>query len=234
MMTKRCAILQSSYIPWKGYFDIISSVDEFILYDDVQFTKRDWRTRNKIKTPNGSMWLSIPVKTKGQYTQKISEVEVLDNKWTGVHWETIRHNYRAAKYFNDFSGMFEEVYHQCQFLVRLSDINELFIKTICQFLNIQTKITRSEDYGFAELRKTQRLVALCKAAEATFYLSGPSAKDYIEEDQFDCEKIVLRYKEYAGYKEYTQLYNEFDHYVSVIDLIFNEGPRAIDFIKLGE
>ncbi len=107
---KKVAIIQSNYIPWKGYFDIINSVDVFILYDDMQYTRRDWRNRNKIITPKGLQWLTIPVAVKGKYYQKINEVEISDSSWAKKHWGSIVHNYHNAPYFKDYKNLFSSLY----------------------------------------------------------------------------------------------------------------------------
>ena len=109
-MSKKAAIVQSNYIPWKGYFDLINKVDEFILYDNVQYTRRDWRNRNKIKTPNGLMWLTIPVEVKGNYLQKVKDTVIGNPKWNREHWQAIIHNYAKAKYFKDYKALFEDLY----------------------------------------------------------------------------------------------------------------------------
>src|SRR5208283_1807000 len=98
MSGKSLAAIQSNYIPWKGYFDIINRVDEFMLYDDAQYTRRDWRNRNKIKTPRGLRWLTIPVRVKGKFHQKICETEISDPGWAAGHWQTLRQNYARAKH----------------------------------------------------------------------------------------------------------------------------------------
>jgi len=108
-VSKRVAIVQSSYIPWKGYFDLIRHVDEFILFDDVQFTKRDWRNRNRIKTPQGPLWLSIPVQVKGRYLQAIKDTVVSDPAWSRTHWRTIRSNYAKAPFFPQFKDALEDL-----------------------------------------------------------------------------------------------------------------------------
>ncbi len=228
---KLVAILQSSYIPWKGYFDIIDQVDEFIIYDDVQFTKRDWRSRNKIKTANGLAWLTVPVKIKGKYSQLISDVEVADHNWSEKHWQTIRHAYSKAPYFKKYSTLFEGFYKQCGEIEKLTEVNFLFISAICDVLQIKTKITFSQDYGKTDLSKTARLVALCQAAKATHYLSGPSAKAYIKAEQFSQVGVALEYMSYDKYSAYPQLFGEFQHEVSVLDLIFNIGDSAVQYLK---
>jgi len=228
-MGKTVAIVQSSYIPWKGYFDLINLVDEFILYDDVQYTKRDWRNRNKIKTPSGLMWLTIPVEVKGKFFQKINETVISDPHWYKKHWKSIAYNYSNARYFSEYREIFEDLYLSCNEKY-LSRVNYRFLSAICRLLGIDTKLCWSTDYDLSG-GKTERLVSLCKQAEATEYLSGPAAKDYIDEELFRNEGMVIRYMDYSGYPEYNQLFPPFEHHVSIIDLIFNEGPDAAKYMK---
>ena len=229
VVEKKIAILQSNYIPWKGYFDMINLVDEFILFDDMQYTRRDWRNRNKIKTENGARWITIPVEVKGKYLQKIKDTVVSDAAWNHKHWDSIVHSYSRAKYFGKYKEIFEELYLGCSEKY-LSRINHRFLVAICKLLGIGTKITWSMDYRLTE-GKTERLVDLCKQAGADEYISGPSAKGYIDEDMFEKEGIKLSYMDYSGYSEYTQLFPPFDHAVSIIDLIFNEGHNAKKYMK---
>ena len=231
-MPKRVAILQSSYIPWKGYFDLINMVDEFILYDDRQYTRRDWRNRNRITTPQGVMWLTIPVHVKGRYTQRIDEVEVSEPDWADRHWKTIVHSYTAAPHFKDNRATFERVYVECApRMQRLSDINRAFIDAICATLGIETRITWSTDYPVESPDRTGNLVALCVAAGATSYLSGPSARAYIDQEQFARAGIEVAYMDYSNYREYPQLYGPFTHEVTVLDLVFNTGRDAPRYMK---
>jgi hypothetical protein len=229
-MRKKVAIVQSNYIPWKGYFDLINLVDEFILYDDVQYTRRDWRNRNKIKTPRGLRWLTVPVRVKGRYYQRIRETEVSDPGWGHRHWQSVVHNYSRAEHFDAYGDLFEELYlgQNERFL---SQVNYRFLVAICQTLGIRTKLSWSMDYDIAEEGRTERLVGLCKQAGATQYISGPAAKAYIEEELFNNEGIELRYMDYSGYPEYNQLFPPFEHGVSIIDLIFNEGPDAPRYMR---
>lgn len=225
---KKIAIVQSNYIPWKGYFDLVNMVDEFILYDDMQYTRRDWRNRNKIKTRNGLKWLTIPVVVKGKYHQKINETEISDSSWPKKHWNTIAQNYSKSKYFGEYRAFFEELYLSCEEKL-LYKINYRFIKSICGLLGITTKISWSMDYRPAK-GKTERLIDLCKQAGAIDYLSGPSARAYMDEERFAQEGIRLEYIDYSGYCEYKQLYPPFEHGVSIIDMLFNEGPNAKNFL----
>jgi len=225
---KRVAIVQSNYIPWKGYFDIINMVDEFILYDDVQYTKNDWRNRNRIKTGNGVKWITIPVRHKTLF-QKIYETRISNIIWNKKHWKSICQWYGKAKYFEIYKDMFQELYLGSND-VYLSKVNHRFITNICKILGIHTKITWSMDYQVSG-DKTERLVDLCKQTRATEYISGPSAKGYLDEVMFRSEGIGLRYMDYSGYLEYNQLYPPFEHAVSVIDLILNEGDDACNYMK---
>ncbi len=229
-MTVKVAILQSSYIPWKGYFDQINSCDHFVLYDDVQYTKRDWRNRNIIKTEHGPCWLSIPVKVKGRYLQKICQTEILDRDWANKHFQTIKHNYRKARYYQDYASELEELYSQAASLQMLSEVNHLFLTQICKWLNIQTPLRWSHEFQLAE-GKNERLLEISKQLGATIYLSGPAAKDYLDISCFEKEGIKVEWADYSVYPQYTQLYPPFDHKVSVLDLIVNEGPNAHQFMK---
>lgn len=228
-MKKRIAIVQSNYIPWKGYFDLINMVDEFILLDEVQYTRRDWRNRNKIKTPSGPAWLSIPVEVKGRYQQKISETLVSDSTWPRQHWNSLLHCYAQAAYFKHYQEQFALLYLNCHER-KLSDVNLRFLRAICDILNIKTTISWSSDYDLTD-GINQRLIDLCRQAGATRYLSGPTAQNYLDETAFAEAGIEVAYMDYAGYREYKQLFPPFTHEVSVLDLIFNEGPESCRFMK---
>jgi hypothetical protein len=229
-MSKTVAILQSNYIPWKGYFDIINMVDEFILFDEVQYTRRDWRNRNLIKTPQGTQWLTIPVVAKGRYEQAIHETQVQDNRWVDEHWKAIHHNYARSPYFDQYAPAIKAVYDQVKDEALLSKINHAFIITICKILNITTKIIWSSSYKNTS-GKTERLVSLCQQSSATCYLSGPAARNYLDETQFETAKIQVQYMSYDGYPEYRQRFPPFEHQVSILDLIFNEGKDASQYMK---
>ena len=225
---KKIAILQSNYIPWKGYFDLINMVDEFIFYDEVQYTKNDWRNRNKIKTPQGIQWLTIPVRQES-LDQKIKDTKISDKKWNIKHWRTISQNYSKAKYFKDYKGIFEELYLTCD-EEYLSEINYKFITTINQILGIKTKLRWSSEFELVD-GQTEKLLGICKDCNADIYLSGPAAKDYFNEELAKQENIKVEWMDYSGYKEYEQLNPPFEHGVTILDLIFNEGDRAKEFMK---
>ena len=225
---KKVAILQSNYIPWKGYFDLINMVDEFILYDEVQYTKNDWRNRNKIKTQQGIQWLTIPVRQES-LEQKIKDTKISDKKWNIKHWRTISQNYAKAKYFKDYKDIFEELYLTCD-EEYLSQINYKFITTINEILEIKTKLRWSSEFELLD-GQTEKLLGICKDCNADIYLSGPAAKDYFNEELAKQENIKVEWMDYSGYKEYEQLNPPFEHGVTILDLIFNEGDRAKEFMK---
>lgn len=226
---KKIAILQSNYIPWKGYFDMIATVDEFILYDDTQFTRRDWRNRNQIMTPQGVQWLTVPVKAKGKYYQSIRETEIDGTRWAEGHWKSLAQNYRRATCFNEIAQWLEPLYVEEQY-THLSGLNRRFIEAVCAYLDIKTTISNSWDYPHSE-GKTVRLADLCVSAGGGEYISGPAAKAYIDESVFTERGIKLTWFDYAGYLEYPQLWGEFTHGVSILDLLFNCGKDAPRFMR---
>jgi len=226
---KTIGILQSNYIPWKGYFDIIHSVDEFVLYDDAQFTQRDWRNRNRIKTPDGLKWLTIPVEVKGKFPQKIKDTRISDLGWARKHWSLISANYSKAEYFSGYRELFEELYLTCDEKY-LSQVNFRFLEAVNRVLGITTRISWSRDYQLVE-GKNERLVSLCQQAGATKFLLGPAAQVYLDETLFQQENIKVEWMDYSSYPEYRQLFPPFDHGVTILDLIFNEGPNAKNFMK---
>lgn len=225
----KVAILQSCYIPWKGYFDILGAVDHFMLFDDVQYARRHWHNRNRIQTAQGPIWLTIPVNTKGNFHQNIDEV-VVSEPWAQKHWKTIQTTYARAPFMDRYRDWLGGLYEEADRLERLSEINALFIRAIAKELRLDAAMTWSSEYP-VEGRKTDRLLALCQAVGATSYLSGPSARTYLEEDKFSEAGIGVCWMDYSDYPEYPQMKSPFEHGVSAIDLILNTGPDARDFMK---
>jgi hypothetical protein len=224
---KKVVILQSNYIPWKGYFDLMRSADEFVILDDVQFTKRDWRNRNLIKTQHGLLWLTIPVKSKGP--QKINEVEISEPDWHISHWKTISRSLCRAAYFDRYESELHGAYLTAGEAQFLSQINLIFIKLVARWLGIRTRITSSTDYPAPDER-TQRLVSICQMVGAREYISGPAAKVYLDEELFKQAGITVRWFDYEGYPPYTQLFGNFEHRVTVLDLLLNTGPDALRYL----
>lgn len=230
MRGKRVAIVQSNYVPWKGYFDLINLVDEFILFDDRQYTRRDWRNRNRVKTAQGVVWLTIPVDVKGRYEQRIDETRIADPAWAERHWSTLEHAYGAAAAFDELAPRVRATYEAVTDEPLLSAVNRAFIELVCDLLGIATTLRWSTEYGAAGA-KTERLVELCVQAGATSYLSGPAARAYIDESMFTAAGVALEYMDYSGYPEYPQLHPPFEHAVTILDLIFNVGAEAPRYLK---
>lgn len=225
----RCAIVQPSYIPWRGYFDIIRRSDVFVFYDDVQYDRRGWRNRNRIKTADGTKWLTIPVHARGaQLTGlPIRDVAMVDDGWARRHVDLLRRSYRKAPFFERYAEWLERTYATPPEL--LADFTIETTTELARILGIeQTRFLRSSSLG-VEGRKTERLIAVLQRVGATHYLSGPSARAYVDEQQFADANIALEWMEY-DYPDYPQLHGAFDPHVSVLDLIFMTGDRAADYI----
>jgi WbqC-like protein family len=230
MGSMNCVILQPSYIPWRGYFHQIRKADFFIFYDDVQYDRHGWRNRNRVKTPNGSRWLTIPVLNKGACANHtpINEIAVdWVQPWNKKHMETIRQAYGKAPYYERYRGLLKEFYG---FQTRL--LADFTIETtiaLAKELGIMgTRYLRSSSLP-AEGSKTDRLLSILRHVKATRYISGPSARDYLEEEKFRDAGIILEYMAY-DYPEYPQLYPPFDPRVSILDLLFMTGPDAPSYI----
>jgi hypothetical protein len=226
----RVAVLQSNYLPWKGYFDIIRQVDAFIFHDDLQYTKNDWRNRNRIKTPNGVRWLTIPCGS--DHHRLICDVRVDQIAWQGEHWRRIEASYRAAPYWNVYADRLRWFYLESRW-THLSDLNQALIRFIASdVLGLTASFDDSRRFGVTG-NKTRRLVDLLLKAGATEYLSGPSGRAYIEPELFAEAGIALHFVSYDGYPEYPQVHGPFVHEVSVIDLLFNTGPAAPSYLLGG-
>lgn len=229
--TKKVAILQSNYIPWKGYFDLMTKADIFVIYDSAQFTKGDWRNRNKIKTPTGAQWLTIPVKTKGQNFQKINEVEVQNTFWIDKHLKSLEINYCKAEFFEEVMSRLSVLYLECRKHKQLSVLNKIFILEVIHFLKIPTKIVDGDSY-LVEGKKNQALLSILQQiGGVTHYISGPAAKTYVDEELFRENGFEVEWMDYSNYPVYNQLHPPFVHQVSILDLLFNEGPDSRLFLK---
>jgi hypothetical protein len=226
----KCVVLQPSYIPWRGHFHQIYKADVFVFYDDVQYDRRGWRNRNKVKTPSGTKWLTIPVYSKGYQANKlpINEVQICWNTaWNEKHWATLKHLYRKAPHFERYAPLLKELYSRHPDL--LADFTIELTVALAKELGIQdTEFIRSSALD-AKGSKTDRLLSILQTLGATHYISGPSAKDYLEEEKMDEAGISLEYMAYE-YPEYEQLYPPFEPYVSILDLLFMAGPQAPKYI----
>ena len=219
-MSRTVAVLQSNYLPWKGYFDIIHDVDLFIFYDDVQYTKNDWRNRNKVKVPGGTAWITVPV---GQaLDRRICDVQINDHRWQEKHWRTWRQYYGQTPHFDLCEDFLREIYVERRWR-SLSELNQQLIVAIARnFLRITTQFADSRDFPVAG-RRLDRLLGLLRAAGATRYVSGPAASGYIDPERFSAAGIELIFKSYDGYPEYPQRFPPFEHSVSILDVVCNMG-----------
>lgn len=216
----RVVVLQSNYLPWKGYFDLIQDADTFIFYDEVKYTKNDWRNRNRIYSRHGLHWLTIPIR-RDAVNMKISEVPLPKESWQAEHLRTLVHCYRPARHFQQIDSLLQEFYGSKHWQ-RLSEFNQFATMRISRLLGLRTTFLNSRDFRL-EGDRVGRLVSLLRQAGATEYLSGPSAKAYLagSENLFSEAGIRLRFKTYEGYPAYAQLRDPFEHAVSILDVLAN-------------
>jgi len=218
----KVGIIQSNFLPWRGYFDFIREVDLFIIHDDLQYTKGDWRNRNKIKTPNGLKWITVPVKY--QHSKQLIEETKIDysTPWANRMLNRIQDSYHHTPHFEPYFSELNNLLLEPA--ASISDLNMRLINWVCTHLEIDTPITFSRQYHPQGI-KTERLIGILQQVNATIYLSGPAAKTYLEPDLFEQADICLEYKVY-DYPEYEQLYPPYEQAVSVLDLLFMLGKNA--------
>ncbi|MEA2942645.1 MAG: hypothetical protein QOD09_3174 [Bradyrhizobium sp.] len=226
---RRISIVQSCYVPWKGFFDLIGQCDEYVMFDSVQYVRRHWHNRNRIKTANGIEWLTIPVVSKGRFEQPIDEVTI-EKPWADKHWRTLELAYKRAPFFEHYAPAVKRWYELADKKTLLTDVNAIFLRGICAALGLKTKITRDAAYPIQGV-KTERLLGIVRAAGADRYLSGPSARAYLDEAAFKAAGVMPEWMNYRGYPEYKQLHGGFEHAVSVLDLLFNTGPDAPRYLR---
>ena len=227
---KRAVILQPSYLPWLGYFDQMQKSDVFIFYDDVLYTKNDWRNRNKIKGPAGTQWLTVPVEIKNRTSQNllIKNALIKDQTFVEKHLSQIIHNYKKASFFQEVFELVNKFYVTKNEYISMLDINTTL--QIAKYLGINhVTFKKSSELNIYSDNPSQRLVDICKSVGATHYLTGGKAKEYLEESRFHESGIVLEYQNYH-HPNYHQLWGEFVPYLSVIDLLFNEGNRSLKIL----
>lgn len=226
---RKIAILQPNYIPWKGVFDLINKVDVFVFYDDVQYTVKDWRNRNKIKTPNGDIWLTVPVIHKGRRNQLIKDAEIdLTTQWQQSHFKSIKSNYSKSKFYKTYEYLLEEIYIKREWR-SISELNIFSTKLIAKALNINVEWHNSSEFNFEGDKNGDKVIKLCKTLDCNYFINGPASKAFMNEKLFEEENITLEYMSY-DYKEYDQLYPPFNHYVTVLDVLFNCGENAKELI----
>jgi hypothetical protein len=228
MPPKRVAILQSNYVPWKGYFDIIHDVDECVLFEDVQYTPQNWRNRNRIKTSDGPVWLTIPV--GDSKNRLLCEVELPQFRWADDQWDRIEAAYEEAPFFDRYRNVLSDALQDPKWRL-LSDLNCHLIKLIArEILGITTEFRDSRSLHVEETGKQERVLEILHKTGAGVYVSGPAAQTFLDPKRFAEEGIELVWKDYSGYPAYEQLYPPFRHDVSILDLLFHAGPDAPYYI----
>ena len=220
-------ILQPSYLPWLGFFEQIYQSDVFVFYDDVQFEKGSWRNRNRIKTPQGKQWLTVPVIKSKQGFQIIKDVRINNSiPWQKKHIKSITQNYSKGIYFNDYADeLFGIIDKDFDFLL---DLNLELIDRLCKILSIQTKTVLSSELNIKGDRM-DRLISIIRHFKGDIFYEGSAGKDYIDLSEFDQSGIETRFQDY-NHPIYKQLYGEFISHLSVIDLLFNHGQNSLNII----
>lgn len=223
----RVAVIQPNYLPWRGYFDCIAEVDLFVFYDDVQYTKNDWRNRNRLKSSQGAEWITVPV-LKSHLAQTIRDTRIdRGQPWVERHVKQIRANYGRAAHFAPIAEELFTLLRQEREL--LADLAVDLTHWAMRQLAIATRTVRSSSLP-GEGTRSSRLLALLAAVGATTYVSGPAAKAYIDIDAFRAAGVHLEYKRYA-YAPYPQLWGEFVPDLSIVDLLMNTGPAARAYLR---
>jgi hypothetical protein len=224
------SVHQPQYLPWLGYFDKINQSDLFVFLDNVQYKKREFQNRNRIKTPNGPILLTVPVQTKSKPHQKIREVEI-DNtaNWCKKHWQSIERNYRKAPHFAEYQGTLETLYHLEW--ERLDLLNQSCVRLLMKMLNISTPVVLESELGI-NATSIDRIISICQKVGASVYFSGAGGKAYIDESRFAEAGIELTYQHYS-HPSYPQIYGPFIPYMSAIDLLFNCGLESLKILRRG-
>lgn len=228
---KKIAIVQSNYVPWIGYFQLIKSVDEFVFLDDVQYTVRDWRNRNKIKTQSGLEWLTIPVVHVSR-NQTIAETAISDRQWSEKHWQKIKQNYSKALCWGEMSPIIKALLDEVSSFASLSAVNQLLVSRICQILAIDTPLLADSEImpeGGA-YSASERLLELCLRRKADVYVSGPAAQAYLDVALFARYGVQVEWMTYGPWTAYPQMNGDFTPAVSVLDILLVLGADASQYL----
>lgn len=222
----KVGIIQSNYIPWRGYFDLMDDVDLFVFYDDVQYTGRDWRNRNRIKTSQGASWLSVPVRHGRDTLIQDAEIDY-NSRWVNKHVRTLTLAYEKAPFFEYYAQTFFDVLSRRYRTI--SELNIALCKSVMEKLEIDTKVLTSAEFDI-DGSKYDRPLAILQHLGATSYLSGPAANSYIDADRYAAANIAVELKSYE-YSTYPQLHGSFTPNLTILDLLFNCGDDSRDFLK---
>ena len=228
---KKIAISQSNYLPWKGYFELINYVDEFIFFDEVQYTRRDWRNRNILLKNGKKIWITLPIKNKNNYKEKISNMIIDDIKWKKNHLDLIKNCYSKSKYFNEIYDFIRNTI-QTNHAIKLSEINQNLIKSICDRLDIKNSFSFSSEIVKSKKNASERLLEICKIKNCKIYVTGPNAKNYLNQNLFEKNGIKIEWYNYGITKKYYQINETFQPNLSIIDCLMNCGFNKKKFMNL--
>jgi hypothetical protein len=221
-------IHQPNHLPYLGFFDKMASSDVFVLYDNAQYASYDeaFQNRNKIRTAQGWIWLTVPVSAK--FGTLIKDVKIADNHWHKKHWKSIEMSYSKAPYFNQYKDIFKEIYEKDW--TNLADLNIALITALRDAFGIRTKLVRcSEIIPELDAKATEALVKICKSLNATKYISGKDGETYLKLEEFSKENIEVEFQHYK-HPTYRQVYYGFQPYMCALDLLFNEGPKSLEIL----
>lgn len=224
-MAKTAVITQSNYMPWRGWFEMLAQSDIWIVYDTVQFTKRDWRNRNIIRVNDGPQWLTIPVSSKGKYTQLICETEVSESEWFTVHKRKLLSTYCKFPYIADLTSLLNQIDPLVVESIFLTDINTHIASVILKYLGVSIEIVDARKFQVTG-NASERLVQLCQHVNADNYLTGPAARDYMETDLFIHSGIEVKWMDYSKLPTDIHGQAESGEY-SIVDLIAREGALSV-------
>jgi hypothetical protein len=219
---------QPEYIPWLGFFDKLARCDAFVIYDDAQYQHGGFHNRNRIRTPDGWNWLTVPI-THG-HPQIIKEVKISGDEWRNRQLSVIRRNYRKAPFFSDYFKVFEEAIGFSHEL--LIGLNLHLIKAVANILDIKVNMIRSSEFPHLGKEKNEKLVSICKHIGADTYMSGSGGKAYVNEALFNEANIKVRWHRYE-HPIYAQAFSGFEPNMSIVDLLFNLGPKAKETLLSG-
>ncbi len=221
------AIMQPAYLPWMGYFELMARCDDFIILDDVQYTKQDWRNRNRIRTKDGWCWLTVPVR-KGGLNSPLNKIAISDHsKWAQKHLQSIAQNYRKAPFFDEIYAILEPVLSESPPL--LCDLTIRLIRDFAAYLGITPKIHLASQMRYHSDGPVERILALCKAVKADVYYTGAAAADYLNPQILRDKGIETVFQDYQ-HPHYTQGYPGFESHMAIIDVLMNHGPKARELV----
>ncbi len=229
----RIAICQPTYLPWLGYFDLMDQVDTFVLLDNVQFEKQSWQQRNRIKTPTGLQWLTVPVVFRGRLSQRIHEVEIRDAAFGRKHLRGVELNYAHAPFFREFFPALSTILKEIAPQTHLADLNLQLIQWLTGILGIRTPLLRASTLG-VEGKRTELLAGICRKLGASQYVSPIGSAEYLlaEIDILARAGVETVFHHYE-HPSYAQQFPPFAAFASVIDLIFNEGGGSMEIVRSG-